>query len=421
MSVWGVSGAAGYGKTFRLMVKLQEELLANPLKPGQAVLALTYMHGARQRLDQRLRAIPGLKGRYHCVTVDGFARNIRERWRLLATHLGQPTTDEVDFDRQCSLAADLLERAVVGAWVGAGYPLVLLDEAQDLDQGRLRLVSSLSEHARVLVAFDDFQCLAQERRPSPVATWLPSVCEPEVLAKPQRTNVQELLDAATAIRDGKPPTPGKAFNVVGFKAPGMAAAFMASKLTYATPRRSIAIITPSRSGGYAERLVTHISTKQCGQRNLGPIPTTWEEVDSGALHELKGRLAPEADNIDATRAIIAGMPDSLLRDSLLGWLRRQERVVGRSSVPPAELLARAKRLVATHRARAHKSDLGRRALTVHQAKNREFDGVIVIWPYTVGSDDEGKRRLLYNAVTRAKNWCFVVVQGEEGVKKAPFA
>lgn len=60
-------------------------------------------------------------------------------------------------------------------------------------------------------------------------------------------------------------------------------------------------------------------------------------------------------------------------------------------------------------------------MTVHQAKNREFDGVIVLWPHTVGGDAEAKRRLLYNAVTRAKLWCKVITQGEAALKKAPFA
>ncbi|WP_256731064.1 ATP-binding domain-containing protein [Ralstonia pickettii] len=402
------------------MAKLQEELLASPLRPGQSVLALTFMHGARQRLDQRLRSVPGLKGRYNCITVDGFARSIRERWRMLAGHLGQPNIDEVDFDQQCTLAADLLEREVVGGWIGAGYPLVVLDEAQDLDEGRVRIISALSNHARVQVAFDDFQCLDQQRRPSPIVTWIPTVSEPEILAKPQRTNIQELLDAATAIRNGRPPTAGRSFDVIGFKAAAMAAAYVASKLTYAQPRRSIAIITPSRAKGYAEQIVATISTKQCGKKRFGPFPTNWEEGDSAALHGLEG-ASFESDSLDAIRRIIAEMPHSVLRASLLRWLQRQETVAGRSSVSGAEVLARAKRITASHRARAHRPDSGRRALTVHQAKNREFDGVIVIWPYTVGSDDEGKRRLLYNAVTRAKSWCFVVVQGEESVKKIPFA
>ncbi|WP_425425546.1 ATP-binding domain-containing protein [Uliginosibacterium gangwonense] len=37
-----------------------------------------------------------------------------------------------------------------------------------------------------------------------------------------------------------------------------------------------------------------------------------------------------------------------------------------------------------------------------------------------GSDDQ-KRRLLYNAVTRAKERCLVLVQLEANLSKAPFA
>src|SRR5690606_7341670 len=40
--------------------------------------------------------------------------------------------------------------------------------------------------------------------------------------------------------------------------------------------------------------------------------------------------------------------------------------------------------------------------TIHGAKNREFDNVIVLWPYNAPSDLMQKRKLLYNAVTRAK-------------------
>ena len=62
-----------------------------------------------------------------------------------------------------------------------------------------------------------------------------------------------------------------------------------------------------------------------------------------------------------------------------------------------------------------------KAMTIHQAKNREFDGVIVLWPIrgNVGQDDQ-KRRLLYNAITRAKKWCTVIVQKKDMLDKAPF-
>ena len=45
MTLFAVEGAAGCGKTFRLMEALGEALGATPLKEGQRVLALTFMHG----------------------------------------------------------------------------------------------------------------------------------------------------------------------------------------------------------------------------------------------------------------------------------------------------------------------------------------------------------------------------------------
>jgi superfamily I DNA/RNA helicase len=60
------------------------------------------------------------------------------------------------------------------------------------------------------------------------------------------------------------------------------------------------------------------------------------------------------------------------------------------------------------------------AMTVQQAKNREFEGVVVLWPYQVGGDAEHKRRLLYNAITRARRWCTIVVQNPNLLQDAPF-
>ena len=66
MSVRAVEGAAGCGKTHRLMEMLAETLVAHPLIEGQRVLALTFMHGARRRLSDRLRSVAALNGRVEC-------------------------------------------------------------------------------------------------------------------------------------------------------------------------------------------------------------------------------------------------------------------------------------------------------------------------------------------------------------------
>ena len=49
-------------------------------------------------------------------------------------------------------------------------------------------------------------------------------------------------------------------------------------------------------------------------------------------------------------------------------------------------------------------------MTVPQAKNREFEDVIVLWPIAVPKDQEWQRRQLYNAITRAKSRVLVIVQ-----------
>jgi superfamily I DNA/RNA helicase len=48
--------------------------------------------------------------------------------------------------------------------------------------------------------------------------------------------------------------------------------------------------------------------------------------------------------------------------------------------------------------------------SIHGAKNREFDHVIVLWPYEVSGESLYKRKLLYNAITRAKRSVVVLVQ-----------
>jgi hypothetical protein len=49
-------------------------------------------------------------------------------------------------------------------------------------------------------------------------------------------------------------------------------------------------------------------------------------------------------------------------------------------------------------------------MTINQAKNREFEGVFILWPFAVGGNLDSQRRRLYNALTRAQKWAIVIVQ-----------
>jgi len=51
--------------------------------------------------------------------------------------------------------------------------------------------------------------------------------------------------------------------------------------------------------------------------------------------------------------------------------------------------------------------------TIHGAKNREFDTVIILWPYEVSGNTLYKRKLLYNAITRAKMNAIIIVQNKK--------
>ncbi len=195
------------------MQSLSDHLEATPLKEGQKVLALTFMHGSRRRLEERLGQLQSLKGRTDCSTIDSFAWRLVRRWVSLAATLGFANTEPDQYERVCDAAGALLQIKEVCGWVAATFPVLLVDEAQDMTANRLRMVEGLASRLEIFAAADEFQCLKEELRPNPACAWLAQVCPVEELTQPQRTNIAELLDAAAAIRKGEPPKSGKAFMV----------------------------------------------------------------------------------------------------------------------------------------------------------------------------------------------------------------
>ena len=83
----------------------------------------------------------------------------------------------------------------------------------------------------------------------------------------------------------------------------------------------------------------------------------------------------------------------------------------RGIVKPTQEFAATIAQATLHANRAHTSRFGQYEITtIHAAKNREFDHVFVLWNYLVIGTEEKKRRLLYNAITRAKISCTLLVQ-----------
>ena len=422
MIVAAFEGAAGTGKTHRLMEELRREVAGRALRAHERVLALTFMHGARSRLDSRLREIDEIQGRYHATTLDSFAWRLCQRWRLLVASLGHVIPGEHDFDATCELAATLLARADVRSWVSASYPVVVVDEAQDLSSERSMIIERMVGTCRVLLAFDEFQCLDPNLRPMPLWAWLPEVCAPTKLNRCWRTDDAELLDAAHSVRGHRAVSlNGRRFKVaVTPGRPNYAATYLANFIAW---RRggNVAVLTPSRSGGFSDSVVQLVCDGPVGQRKNGPFPIRWESTDSVQRDEICREIAmPAVCTVTQAFAHLDRCRDQPIVRSAMKWIQRRQRVTGSDNVTCDDVRRHIDRAFAAQRRHKSRVDGQFTAMTVQQAKNREFDHVVVIWPYRVRNDDEQKRRLLYNAITRARSSCLVLVQGQALVNASPF-
>ncbi|MGR9281437.1 ATP-dependent helicase [Rhizobium johnstonii] len=403
------------------MEMLGETLAEHPLIEGQRVLALTFMHGARRRLSDRLRGVPGLFGRVECCTVDSFAWRIYRRWRGLAAALDVPARNEGEFDAVCDAAGLLLEQEQVRNWTAASFPIVLVDEGQDLTSQRLRMLVALSAATHSLIAADEFQCLDQALRPNPLVGWIQGAAEPETLVQVRRTNVGSLLAAAAAIRAGQAPINGQGFRILQ---PGVSVPLAATLLANAIAWRQggdVAVITPALQGGFAQNVANRVGQGPCGQQGNGPYSIHWEGTDRDETQAILDglQLAPNSNGTGTLTALRA-LPSSGPVRAAIMWVENQIHAVGRVEFPRADIETVIARNVALCRQHGSNTAHTFTAMTVQQAKNREFEGVVVIWPYQVGGDVEHKRRLLYNAVTRARRWCNVIVQGPNILTAAPF-
>ncbi len=418
MNIRSFSGAAGCGKTYQLMATLSAHLEDRPLQDGQKVLALTFMHGSRRRLDDRLAGIARLNCRYDCTTLDSFAWRIVCRWRALLAHLGEEFPDVGAYERVCELASTLIARDEVARWVAATFPVVVVDEAQDLTPSRLAIVQSLAPHVALLVASDEFQCLVEELRPNAACEWLAAVGNEVVLEQAQRTNDRYLLAAARAVRSGQAPLSAGNFKVVATPNAGMAGTWISNAISWNIAGNRVAIITPTM-GTFANQVRQWVESRTTSRQN-GPHRVSLEQPESVRSRALIDTLAlPAQASLAEARALIADQPRSIKLD-FINLLDRQRRTKGQAIFSREEMESAILQVFSNQRRFVGNDGAGVRLLTIHGAKNREFDLVLVLWPAAISGDEMQKRRLLYNAITRAKSQCLVLVQRAQAMSLPPF-
>lgn len=435
-------GAAGTGKTHNLVGRAGEIVGEGALGEGHKLLALTFMNGARRRLDARLGENPAFRRRFDCQTLDVFARTLAARRRSLITPAAQAQADALNqFDGPCALAASLLEEEAVGKWVARSFPLILVDEAQDLDEHRMRILQGLSPVCRIVAAADAFQCLHNGRDTAPLMDWLEGAGQTHRLTLVRRTNQQGLLAAALAVREGRDVKTvltartaqnGTTWNGAGFRlldAPatqrntGLLAWAIANDISQR--QGSVVILTPDAGNAIIRAALNTVQTRQWPRNNgatFGPYPHTWDRHDNEEADALLADVVlPENASCADLRTLLTPLAGQAPIAQALSRIDRLRRTHGQAGFTAAQVTEFVRESVRNRSRLGFRQQRGHLAMTIQRAKNREFPNVIVLWPHTVTGSAEHLRRLLYNGITRAQNHCTVIVLGQGRLNAPPFA
>ncbi|RLB91556.1 MAG: hypothetical protein DRH50_10870 [Deltaproteobacteria bacterium] len=431
--ITAVTGQAGTGKTTWLMEKANELAPALLTAEHHSMLAITRMHGSRRRVQTKLRkccpSIPGVVS-----TIDGFALSIVNRWRTALGYtrpicavdgdvdfVNRAFGTNADFARVLRAAIQLLESPTVKRVISESFPLILIDEFQDCWGPLLDFVKALAECSTLLLAADDFQMLNSEVLGCPAIEWVESLtfegrARIETLDTCHRTSNTAILHAAECIRTNRK-SDDKTVSVVSCPNPKMAAWKIVDALLLKFYMKdwygNCAIIFPSKDN-YIRNVMDSCSAY--AQKYNRP-PLTFHKEISHAQHV---QLVLKDIGFEDKRAqcIYTCDTSNPTGHQVIEGVRKQIKLRGLSDVTEEIVVSYAERIVHHHRSYSPKE--GKRVIvTVHGAKNREFDNVIVLWPYRVR--EELKKRLLYNAITRARKHCMVLLQLKEKEAKSDSA
>jgi hypothetical protein len=291
-----------------------------------------------------------------------------------------------------------------------------VDEFQDCSGDLLDIVKGLSRYSHILVAADPFQLLDSDSTCC-AFEWLRSNAELTELSGNQRTRNSVLQSSANALRASSNPEECIAVHLLD--SASLSAWVISAKLAWGKLRRNTSrvILSPVRakSSPWVRDTIERL-TKPFDKHNLGPQNFTWEATQD---EEYESVLSAFSDlNIQNE-----DIGHHILRECL----KADHRIVrqtaaraihllslrGESGLPKEELVEIAGRCCHAASAFGPERPSVRRAMTIHGAKNREFDYVFILWPYQIPGSKLFHRKLLYNAVTRAKLDAVLLVQGGE--------
>lgn len=394
---------------------------------------MAVMHGARRHLQSTVRRwCPTLPATI--CTVHSFAMTIVNRWRrslglafpVVVCDLSCSLSEkhgctQATFKELMVLACKLLESSTVTGVLAQAYPLIIVDEFQDCCAETLQFIQALGACSTLLLAADHFQMLDGCASGCPAVEWAQTLKDQGAisyhdLSGCQRTANQEILNSARALR-GNVKVNGPAVPVYYAPTAPVAAWRLVERfLPYGTAKKiktgTCALIALSVDDPLLKNLLASFHN-QLAKKTKRAIHWSCQLAEAHERKQLLAGLGIDAAQTSgavwAPEQSITGKQASRISRDIV----RFSKLRGISPIPQ-ELAARLATL-AIHNDRAFGCGAPQfQVLTVHGAKNREFDHVFVFWSFksSAWSMDE-QRRLLYNAVTRAKSDCTVLVMGDK--------
>jgi len=432
VSIKGYIGQAGTGKTFKVIENLNEKVKKIAWSDYNAVLAITFMHGSRRRLLSKLKFLKEEGINFECQTIDSFCFKLLQRYKLslgISKKInisGFIESDQfiekenevlIGIDYARTKAIELLDNEVISNIVSYSYPIIIVDEFQDCEGNLLEVVKAISRQSMTLIAADEFQYLNSAETKCTATKWLNENGNCTELTKIWRTKDNAILNTSHALRENIKIS--NCIEVEHVPAPQLAAWKIAAKICWngwGTHGNSIVLLSPvSITNNTFVKTTIERLKKPFKKHRFPKLPFIIEGYQIESVDDIVDLIPNWKIITECSKAHLEEWKkvDNQTLEISIKKAIRTINLRGVNEISKEEF----KEIISSkiHYRNAFGNvgqSKNRLALTIHGAKNREFDDVIIIWPYASPSDDLFKRKLLYNAVTRAKQNAYLMVQGK---------
>jgi hypothetical protein len=250
-----------------------------------------------------------------------------------ARTLGHVIPAEDQYDETCALAAALMSRPAVRSWVSMSYPILLVDEAQDLSRERSAIIAEASTECRVLLAYDEFQCLNPNLRPMPPDAHpglaVASLHANHPYGMPPRRHCRIARCGARRTESRRREARWKTLQDHADAGTAQFRCNMSGERYCVAWPRKRSNSDAVASGRSADGIIGLVRAGPLGRYQSGPFPIEWESSDEMECNELWERVAmPErCSTSDAIAALRAHMHVPAVK-AAKEWVARQRRVLG---------------------------------------------------------------------------------------------